>query len=297
MTNRRIYGFTHNHFKTAYAIWFSLVLAEGHAHPSEIRMQLTHYHAATDVGLQRSNNEDCFLSMPFLGVWAVADGMGGHAAGEVASAIACDTIKREISRGASLELAIQNSHHAVVQAAENGIGGTGMGSTVVAVQSNANAFKVCWVGDSRAYSYIPAPNGHGDQLELLTRDHSYVQLLVDTGVIAQEEMATHPERNIITQCLGSADLEDVEVGSVEHSWQRNQWLVLCSDGLSDAVHEPELTQILAQSDSVKTATAALIQAALNNGGRDNITLQIISGPDTWSQWIQNSVRMVKKIIS
>jgi len=255
-------------------------------------MHFTHFSAATDVGLQRNNNEDNFLSLPFLGVWVVADGMGGHAAGEVASAIACDTIKREVSRGTLLPDSIQRSHHAVLEAAERGIGGTGMGSTAVALQSLGNKFEICWVGDSRAYSFTP---GSEQPLQQLTRDHSYVQMLVDSGAISAEEVVTHPEKNIITQCLGSIDLDEVDVGHVSGEWQPQQWIMLCSDGLTDAVLNEEMLAILNRADSVQQATTNLIKAALNNGGRDNITVQIIESPSNWSQIVHCAIRSVRKL--
>lgn len=256
-------------------------------------MQLSHFSAATDVGLQRNNNEDSHLSMPYLGVWAVADGMGGHAAGEVASAIVCDTLRKEVAKGSLLEHAIQAGHRAVLNAAERGVGGAGMGSTVVALQTLGNTYEICWVGDSRAYSFEPSCTV---KLQQISRDHSYVQLLVDSGAIRAEDVSTHPEKNIITQCLGSVDLSNVEIGKVTGHWQPNQWLVLCSDGLSDAVNDKQMVAILQQANSVHQATANLIKAALNNGGRDNITVQIIASPSGWAQIVHNTVQKVRKII-
>lgn len=256
-------------------------------------MQLTHFSAATDVGLQRNNNEDSHISMPFLGVWAVADGMGGHAAGEVASAIVCDTLRKEVVKGALLEHAIQAGHRAVLDAAERGVGGAGMGSTVVALQTLGSAFEICWVGDSRAYSFDPSSSV---KLQQISRDHSYVQLLVDSGAIRAEDVSTHPEKNIITQCLGSVDLSDVEIGKAKGLWRPNQWLVLCSDGLSDAIADEQMLSILQQANSVHQATTNLIKAALNNGGRDNITVQIVASPSSWAQIIHNTIQKVRKII-
>lgn len=256
-------------------------------------MHFTHFSAATDVGLQRNNNEDNFLSLPFLGVWVVADGMGGHAAGEVASAVACESIKREVARGTPLSDSIQRGHKAVLEAAERGMGGTGMGSTVVALQSLGSRYEVCWVGDSRAYSYDPLAD---HPLQQITRDHSYVQMLVDSGAISASDVITHPEKNIITQCLGSIDLDEVDVGHVTGCWQPRQWLILCSDGLTDAVLDSEMLSILNRAESVEQATTNLIKAALNNGGRDNITIQIVASPSTWSQLVHTAVRSVRKLM-
>ncbi|WP_045859722.1 PP2C family protein-serine/threonine phosphatase [Teredinibacter purpureus] len=260
-------------------------------------MPLTQFHSATDVGLQRSNNEDCFLNMPMFGVWAVADGMGGHAAGEVASAIACDTLRRKVTTGSHLKTAVQASHRAILAAVESGRGGSGMGSTLVALQSSGNQYEICWVGDSRAYSFYRTPtHERPDPLLQLTHDHSYVQLLVDSGVISREEMLSHPEKNIITQCLGSTDLERVEVDTLKGQWQDDEWLLLCSDGLSDAVSDDEITTILQHCQTTETATTTLIAAALNNGGRDNITVQIVAAPSRFTQALQNAIRAVRKII-
>ncbi|SMF31761.1 protein phosphatase [Alteromonadaceae bacterium Bs31] len=256
-------------------------------------MQLSHYFAATDVGLQRNNNEDAYLSLPFLGVWAVADGMGGHAAGEVASAIVCDTLRKQIAKGATLAAAIQQSHKEVLEAAERGVGGAGMGSTLVALQSKGNHYEICWVGDSRAYLFNPSED---QALRQISRDHSYVQLLVDSGAISEDDVSTHPEKNIITQCLGSIDLEEVDVGCIDGSWRSNEWVLLCSDGLSDAVDLAQMQEIMQVAENVEQATTNLIRAALNNGGRDNITVQIISNPNSWTQLVQNAVRYVRKIL-
>jgi PPM family protein phosphatase len=111
----------------------------------------------THPGLRRDNNEDCFLSDPDFGVWLVADGMGGHEAGEVASAIVRDTIDKltHEAKNFSIENSIQASHQAILSAAENGIGATGMGSTIVALVSHKKNYQIAWVGDSRAYLWTP----------------------------------------------------------------------------------------------------------------------------------------------
>src|SRR5690606_40296042 len=122
------------------------------------------------------------------------------------------------------------------------IGALGMGSTVVALKSKSEKYQVAWVGDSRAYLWTPSLEG--GRLEQLSTDHSYVQLLVDTGVIRPEDADSHPEKNIITQCLGMQELEKVKVDHTEHSWQKNQWILLCSDGLTDEVSDQTIAQIL-----------------------------------------------------
>jgi protein phosphatase len=236
------------------------------------------YSAASHPGLVRDNNEDCFLSQPEHGLWLVADGMGGHEAGEVASAIVRDTIERDTNDNPELSLvdAIQHAHTSILTSAANGIGAPGMGSTVVALRSNNTKYQIAWVGDSRAYLWTPTHEG--GRLEQLSVDHSYVQMLVDTGAISAEDAEVHPEKNIITQCLGMQELKQVKVDSFEGQWQTDQWILLCSDGLTDEVSDKTIAQILCESGDCLAAVDQLLHAALTSGGRDNITLQIIESP-------------------
>jgi PPM family protein phosphatase len=241
-------------------------------------MPLPYYNAKTDTGLVRSNNEDAVLSNPAIKLWAVADGMGGHASGEVASAIAINTLEKSIATGASLHDAIQAAHQAVLAEAETHPNYQGMGSTIVALHSHGNEYQIAWVGDSRAYLW-----GHsklGWQLEQLTTDHSYVQMLYEAGAITAKEMALHPDRNVITQCLGSAELSHLKVDTLEREWKKGDWLLLCSDGLTDALTDQHICDLLATHNDITDATQALIDAALHEGGRDNISVLIVSRPPT-----------------
>lgn len=236
------------------------------------------YSAATHPGLKRGNNEDCFLAQPDAGLWLVADGMGGHEAGEVASAIVRDTIEKlaETSSLFSLVDAIQQSHHAILTSAEQGIGAYGMGSTIVALYSQKKNYQVAWVGDSRAYLWTPSLNG--GELARLTTDHSYVQMLFASGAISAEEVENHPDKNIITQCLGMQELTDVKVDCVNGQWQKDQRIILCSDGLTDELSDDAIAYILANNTNSLTAVDQLLHEALTCGGHDNITLQIIESP-------------------
>lgn len=241
------------------------------AHPLE-------YSAATHPGLKRENNEDCFLSAPDADVWVVADGMGGHEAGEVASAIVRETFEELISQSKpiSLPAAIQKAHEEILSSAERGIGAIGMGSTVVALLNQKKQYQVAWVGDSRAYLWTPdESNG---VLTRLTTDHSYVQMLYSSGVISAEAIEKHPDKNIITQCLGMQELTQVKVDISQGQWQKNQWILLCSDGLTDELSDASIAQILQHSPNSLTAVDQLLHEALTNGGRDNITIQIIESP-------------------
>ena len=236
--------------------------------------------AKTHTGNIRAGNEDCFISDDGLGLWLVADGMGGHEAGEVASAIVAQVIVDEIRDGRNLSDAIQRSHRSILDATEQGHGAHGMGSTVVAIRRiEANRWQLGWVGDSRAYLWTPQPGGQGGELQQISRDHSYVQALLDSGAITEEEMETHPDRNVITQCLGSVEIQNVRVDIVENDWKPGQKILLCSDGLSDEVNDASIATTLSETTDSPAAVEKLLAAALQNGGRDNVTLVLIDGPN------------------
>lgn len=236
------------------------------------------FSAVTHAGLERDNNEDSFLSLPEQGLWVVADGMGGHEAGEIASAIVRDTIQKVWmdDPSPSLSHSLQVSHQAVLHASARGIGAKGMGSTVVALHSTPTNYEVAWVGDSRAYLW--SFDDTDGKLELLTRDHSYVQMLVNSGALKEDEVDSHPERNIITQCLGSMELDRVHVDTVRGQWKANQWILLCSDGLTDEVGSSAISKLLNDNRNSVTAANRLLEAALAKGAHDNVTLQIIESP-------------------
>lgn len=235
------------------------------------------YSQATDVGLLRDNNEDAIWGDAKLGLWVVADGMGGHAAGEVASEITVSVISDSVRQGRTLKEAINAAHLAVLDAARDGSGKYGMGSTVVALHSQGSRYEIAWVGDSRAYLWSDREKD-GFSLQQLTIDHSYVQMLYQSGIISADEMSGHPEKNVITQCLGSMELTELKVDVVEGSWHRYDWILLCSDGLSDTVSDQQICDILHGAENTDLAVAALIQAALANGGKDNISVIIVTAP-------------------
>jgi PPM family protein phosphatase len=231
--------------------------------------------ALTHQGNVRTNNEDAFSRDPALGLWVVADGMGGHEAGEVASAIAIESITRKIRQGKNITEAIQNAHHNILNGARKGRGAKGMGSTVVAVHTTGAHYQIAWVGDSRAYLWTRTGERSG-KLEQLTTDHSYVQMLVKAGAITPEEAINHRDKNVITQCLGSLEMPDVTVDTVERDWQPDQWLLLCSDGLTDELEDGQISAVLANSPDLETAAQSLLREALESGGRDNTTIAIVA---------------------
>lgn len=240
-------------------------------------MRSLKYSASTNKGLHRDNNEDSFLSLPERDLWAIADGMGGHDAGEVASAIVRETLE-EANSELDLANSLQRSHKAVLAAAHAGIGAQGMGSTAIALTCSEHDYEVAWVGDSRAYLWTL--NKTGGSLQQLSTDHSYVQMLLASGAIEEHELHTHPDKNVITQCIGSQELNEVRVDKVSGIWQKDQWILLCSDGLSDEVGDQEIARLLYESSNTRDAVDKLMAAALNNGGHDNITIQVVQSPLT-----------------
>src|SRR3546814_9909623 len=153
----------------------------------------------THVGLRRELNEDTYYGDSEMGLWLVADGMGGHEYGEVASALAREAIVREIRQGTPLPQAIRIADEEIIRASRKRSDSLPMGTTVVAARITGNRFEVAWVGDSRVYLW------HEQKLAQLSQDHSYVQELISQGTISVDQARTHPHRNVVTQALGVTD--------------------------------------------------------------------------------------------
>lgn len=229
----------------------------------------------TDVGRVRRHNEDSYAVREDLGLWVVADGMGGAAAGEVASAIAVDVIARQVAGGAKLDAAIAAANRSILDAAAKGRGRAGMGSTVVAAQLKGRDYTVAWVGDARAYLW-------GGGLRRLSHDHSRIQELLDAGMISAEEARLHPQRSVITRVLGGPDGTAAEAEQVSGSLEPGQGLLLCSDGLTAEVRDEEIARVLngglAANGSGQAAAEKLVSLALEHGGGDNVTVILIGVP-------------------
>jgi serine/threonine protein phosphatase PrpC len=221
----------------------------------------------THTGWVRKLNEDSYLALSKHGLWVIADGMGGHEAGEVASGITIREIARSIEQGMPLAEAIESAHRAIQTAARQGEGAANMGSTVVAVKLDGLRYEIAWVGDSRAYLW----NG---TLHQLTTDHSYVQLLLNAGLITKSEIPGHPSRNVISQALGvgGPDKATIKVDLVLGELGKNDTLLLCSDGLSGEVADDCIATILSETTGNQAKVDRLITAALEAGGKDNITV-------------------------
>ncbi|SEI46510.1 protein phosphatase [Azotobacter beijerinckii] len=222
------------------------------------------YAALTAVGRVRRHNEDALLCCPQLRLWAVADGMGGHRCGEVASALALDVLRRQIARGEGLHSAVLTANAAVLAAAEAEEGRRGMGTTLVAVRFSGADFQLAWAGDSRAYRI-----GTG-AIEQLTHDHSWVQAMVDAGRLSAEEASRHPLRNVLTRCLGQSG-EALEVALAQGRLGHGELLLLCSDGLTRELGDAQILQLCAGAATLDALVGALVEAANRMGGSDNIT--------------------------
>lgn len=219
----------------------------------------------THTGKVRDHNEDTIFSSGEQCLWIVADGMGGHACGEVASDITVGIIKQSVAENMDLCESIINAHAAVLTAAEKTPEANGMGTTVVSMKSTDSRFEISWVGDSRAYLL------RGHDLHLLTRDHSYLEWLKDNGV-AVDEARNHPKRNIITQSIG---VGDPSPDTITGKFESGDRFLLCSDGLNDELTDEQIGQLLLSSASVGAVTQQLIDAALEEGGRDNVSVIVV----------------------
>jgi serine/threonine protein phosphatase PrpC len=229
----------------------------------------------SDVGRQRSSNQDCcgMAVAPGDGarLWIVADGMGGHAGGEVASRLAVEAAKESFAAGGgSLEermrAAILAANRAVLSASRQDRRLTGMGTTAVALGEAAGSICIANVGDSRAYRL------RRGRIEQLSRDHSVVAELVRRGHISEDEALMHPRRHEVLRSLGFEWDVDVDVDPADAA--RGDVFLLCSDGLSGVVDDAEIAALTAKRRPSEAARA-LVEAANARGGPDNITVQVI----------------------
>jgi protein phosphatase len=244
---------------------------------------------ATDVGMKRRLNEDVFVLDHDSGMYLVADGMGGHAAGEVASRVATDEILRAFKDGpseadetwpehwdtdlsATANLIVDSivaGHHRVTMAMNKDADLKGMGTTVVvaAHQPGDGKLVVCHVGDSRAYRY------RDGVLMLLTSDHSWVHEQVEAGFLTEEAARTHPLKNVVTQALGGNSEPKVDV--LEDAIQDGDVYLLCSDGLNSMLTDDEIAAVLETGGNLDETCKRLIVEANERGGNDNISVVLL----------------------
>jgi len=232
------------------------------------------YAASTHIG-RRPRNEDSLL-VPDAGappLAAVADGMGGHAAGQRASSLAVEELKAAFSDAAqddllrSLRLAINAANHSVYMHAETEPGCRGMGTTLVLALALPREYIAANIGDSRLYCLREGV------LTQITEDHSLVNMMVASGVITREEAARHPQRNIITRALGTSAYEEADY--FRRPWNEGDLLLLCSDGLHGALTDEQIAEELLLTRPLQETADALVRRALEEGGTDNVTVVLV----------------------
>lgn len=233
------------------------------------------YNAVTHVGRVRKINEDAILALPDLGIWVVADGMGGHAAGDFASqtiteavaALPADLAPADRMRG--LRDAINGAHATIVDEAARHHGGATIGAAVVALMLANGHFVAFWAGDSRLYLL------RDGTIELLTTDHSVVAEFVKTGQMTWDEAEFHPQSNAITQAVGVGAAPGLE--KVRGQTRPGDRFLLCSDGLNKHAGFETLREVLGAAP-IETVTDKLLQVALDGGGKDNVSIIVVDVP-------------------
>lgn len=240
----------------------------------------------SDIGLVRSSNQDAFVTADHLGLWAVADGMGGHAGGDIAArtAIASLTARAELFTGSLhqgqctpqdfLTDLVMQAHDAVLERAQVEPRLKHMGTTIVALAIPPAPTPIAYVthlGDSRAYLF------HAGTLRGLTRDHTLIEKYLERGILTEASARTHPERHVLTKALGMPHAARPSFSS--QALHDDDLLVLCSDGLTKMLEDRDIAAILAKSegDPIR-ACDGLLAAALERGGEDNVTVIVIAHP-------------------
>ena len=254
---------------------------------------MTNVACETDVGVERNRNEDEVLCSEldagdFEGhLLVVADGMGGHAGGEMASRVAAKefegSVRTELQDGKpvreAFEPSFEKANEEVRNVADENPEYSGMGTTLVAATvSEEGEVTVGNVGDSRAY-FVDTDE---DSIEQITEDQSLVQELLEEGVISEEEAEDHPQSNVVSQAIGTD--EEVEPDFYEEELN-DERLLLCSDGLSDEVSDEAILETVSSADSVEDATETLIEEAKENGGSDNISVALAEDQDTGDEGV------------
>jgi len=225
--------------------------------------------AASHPGAIRPRNEDNMVDRPDIGLWAVADGAGGHGAGDVASAAiaeALEALPPGLSAAemlAQVRLRLMAVHQALQQQAQARPNGGIIASTIVVLLARGGHYAALWAGDSRAYLL------RGGMLHRVTRDHSLVQELVDAGTLTEEEAERHPQANVITRAIGAEG--ELELDKVSDRILPGDRFVLCSDGVFKELSESQIAALAAEG----AVAEQLVQAAIAAGGRDNVTVVVV----------------------
>lgn len=261
----------------------------------------------TDVGKVRDHNEDAIASDADIGLWVLADGMGGYNAGEVASGIAVKTIVDQVTEACKREPrgdiepstgymrqtillrdAVARANKVIHQTAQSQPQCEGMGTTLVACLLYDNRVSIAHVGDSRLYRL------RDNRLEQITLDHSLLQELVDRGFYSQEEAQRSSNRNYVTRALGVEASVDVEVQEVEV--EKHDYLLMCSDGLPDMVEDEDIHLTISTFDKdINTIGEQLIKLTNDNGGRDNVSVVLVHILDSFPAKSTGFVGKIRKL--
>ncbi|MCP9438377.1 MAG: protein phosphatase 2C domain-containing protein [Nitrospira sp.] len=240
--------------------------------------------ARSEIGLVRSSNQDAYLLLDRLGLWAVADGMGGHVGGDIAAQIAINSIKTRAMKTAEaiqegqpdapsafLSDLIHHAHDAILERTRLDPSLKGMGTTIVLLFIRPRPTPIAHIahlGDSRAYLF------RAGALTPLTRDHTLIEKYLERGILTPKTARTHPERHVLTQALGVSSL--VKPSFSSYPLEQNDLLLLCSDGLTKMLDDEQIRNIcsITQGDPTQTCQS-LITASLDRGGTDNVTVIVV----------------------
>jgi len=239
-----------------------------------------HSACATDAGKVRTVNEDACLDLPELGLWVVADGMGGHEAGDVASHMIIEHL-RQISEPYDLNSFVSEAQRRLLEVnrslremATQQYSSATIGSTVVVLLAYDRQCACLWVGDSRIYRL------RNDKLEQMTKDHSMVEEYIDEGLMRPEEANNSRVANVLTRAVGAEDELGIDLRIVD--MQDGDSFLLCSDGLYREVSHEEIAELMTNQDDCVTMTNNLLERALNKGAKDNVTVTVVQIKDAYS---------------
>lgn len=223
----------------------------------------------THVGLRRKRNEDTYYADAALGLFLVADGMGGHQHGEVASALVRDAMVDLVTRGHSLIESVQGAGERLLAHTRQNIDVLPMGTTIAALRISGDGYEVAWVGDSRIYMWKQG-------LRQISHDHSLVQALIEAGQLDPAQASHHPQRNVLTQALGVTTSEQLHIGMARGRLETGTAFLLCSDGLTDDLDDASIARMAARTDlAAQECVDQLLLSALDHSGDDNITAVIV----------------------
>lgn len=223
----------------------------------------------THAGLHRSHNQDTYYADAALGLFLVADGMGGHQHGELAAALVRDSVVELVSRGHGLAEAIRGTDERLLAQTRNTAGALPMGSTVAALCLRDGNYEAAWVGDSRIYIADRS-------LRQLSHDHSLVQALVKAGQLDPAHAARHPRANVLTQALGVTAPAQLHVGMAHGKVTSGTRFLLCSDGLTEHVTDAAIARMLERTElAAQECVDHLLLDALDGGGKDNVTAVLV----------------------